>query len=689
MGIKIEALVADINKGGSAGMEVCGVNVKEKSNEMSVLSNDDNQAKVNKVCNAGTSPLPEAPVGENGQRRRSNINATARNDAEMLMQAPSLASAILKQTPASAMQMNTSGEGTSISSKAGQHAMDRVMNAGASKVPSPASAAQVDSAVNKNPPVVIQTSGGVVSVEVYGEEEEDVEEKDKKRGTVEVKSEPVEVELGADDPQGQAALVPSSNNADTADIALAPSANIALVPSANFADIALASSANLAEAPSANTASSEKRKESPASEADEVRLKKKKLLDVVLHKLSDTKSSAGGEESNKGSNNASKPSKLKRKATDTKRKAFDTNNKPADKAVKGGGDNLVNLQGRRESQSSTAAVAMDSASKTGKGVGDKNISLQGRRGSIPSTVMDRVMGAGASKPTKSKGENTSVKIASSTLMSDKGGATTDFSRRKSEPSSTMKTSLAAKKEPQASKLSNQGKKKQKNDLGSLKSKNVLASSSSMENLSQMPGLTITPNPNSTPQPHLISSNLPEPTNPTLPPVLLANAPALALASAGAAAKDLKPSVNCPSLALNKMGQSEVASQVGEVEIAQKAEEEEEKGCNYSLTCELCQKENKTLQSLYNHVIVHIRVELERKVKDLMEGFQCKVCDQVFKAKAPLLAHIGCKHGKVNDILKEKGYNVLPCLLATNGKSGEEMQANLVQIKKEKTKILAE
>ena len=69
--------------------------------------------------------------------------------------------------------------------------------------------------------------------------------------------------------------------------------------------------------------------------------------------------------------------------------------------------------------------------------------------------------------------------------------------------------------------------------------------------------------------------------------------------------------------------------------------------------------------------------------------KCKVCDQVFKAKAPLLTHIGCKHGKVNDILREKGYNVLPCLLATNGKSGEEMQANLVQIKKEKAKIFAE
>ena len=87
-------------------------------------------------------------------------------------------------------------------------------------------------------------------------------------------------------------------------------------------------------------------------------------------------------------------------------------------------------------------------------------------------------------------------------------------------------------------------------------------------------------------------------------------------------------------------------------------------CNYTLTCELCNKENKTLQSLYTHVIVHIRVELERTVQDLMEleGFQCKVCDKTFKAKCPLLAHIGCKHGKVNAVLREKGYSTLPCLL---------------------------
>ena len=192
------------------------------------------------------------------------------------------------------------------------------------------------------------------------------------------------------------------------------------------------------------------------------------------------------------------------------------------------------------------------------------------------------------------------------------------SRRKSEPSSTNKTKIQASKHS-----STQGKKQKKAnpaDLKSLNSNKVLASSGSMENL---PGLTITPSPKSTPQPHPVSSSLamailPEPIDPKPVPFFSANTPAPALSPTEATA------IDGPAPALNQIGQSEVASQVGEVDIPQKAEEEKEKGCNYSLTCELCQKEHKTLQSLYTHVIVHIRVELERKVKDLMEGFQCKV-----------------------------------------------------------------
>ena len=70
-------------------------------------------------------------------------------------------------------------------------------------------------------------------------------------------------------------------------------------------------------------------------------------------------------------------------------------------------------------------------------------------------------------------------------------------------------------------------------------------------------------------------------------------------------------------------------------------------------------------NLYHHVIVHIRVELERKVQLLMDwkelmGDQCMVCCKAFKDKTSLLYHIGCNHGEVNKILMGKGYKMLPC-----------------------------
>ena len=433
---------------------------------------------------------------------------------------------------------------------AAQQAMDRVMNAGA---PSAASALLLDTAGKETQPAIAPTLGGVVSVEVYGAEEE--EEEKEKRSTVEVKSEPEEVELG-----GAAAL--------SEDIA-------AVAPPVNNANIAVASSASVA--------SSEKRKESPASALpDEVKLKKKKLLDVVLQNLSEKKSAAGG----KGTNNVVKQSKLKRKASDSSSKASDTSGKAAIKAVK------------KE--------------------GDKAVSQKGKKGSISSTTGQQVKNGGVTKTIKSVGENTAVNIASPSLISNKvGGATSDAARRKSEPSSTSQTSLSAKGKVQVSKLSTQGKNKAKkadsSGLNSSQSKKVYAAGSSMENLNQMPGLTISPNPNNAA---------------LLQPTTSSNQPSLPVPSPGAptlAVVDLKLSDDSSAAISN---QTEAGSKVGEFEkIPQKVGVqvgEDEKGCNYSLICELCQKEHKTLQSLYTHVIVHIRLELERKVKDLMEGLQCKV-----------------------------------------------------------------
>merc|ERR1712098_826510 len=46
-------------------------------------------------------------------------------------------------------------------------------------------------------------------------------------------------------------------------------------------------------------------------------------------------------------------------------------------------------------------------------------------------------------------------------------------------------------------------------------------------------------------------------------------------------------------------------------------------------------------------------------------------------------HIGCKHGKINEILRQKGFRMLPCNLVNNPKQQDSMQKQLIKIKKEK------
>jgi hypothetical protein len=83
------------------------------------------------------------------------------------------------------------------------------------------------------------------------------------------------------------------------------------------------------------------------------------------------------------------------------------------------------------------------------------------------------------------------------------------------------------------------------------------------------------------------------------------------------------------------------------------------------------------------MITHFKLKLDKNFQDLMlDGQKCKVCAQVFKAKPQLLLHIGTKHGKINNILKEMGYMELPCMVAPNTAGSAEIQANLLSIKKE-------
>jgi len=108
------------------------------------------------------------------------------------------------------------------------------------------------------------------------------------------------------------------------------------------------------------------------------------------------------------------------------------------------------------------------------------------------------------------------------------------------------------------------------------------------------------------------------------------------------------------------------------------------GCNFSLECEVCKTQAKTLSTLYSHCASHFHKRVEEKHTDLMQGLKCLLCGFTFKSKYLLTNHIGCKHGKINDILVEKGYKVLPCPI--NGAKQDEIQRSMISIKKERLEV---
>jgi len=104
-------------------------------------------------------------------------------------------------------------------------------------------------------------------------------------------------------------------------------------------------------------------------------------------------------------------------------------------------------------------------------------------------------------------------------------------------------------------------------------------------------------------------------------------------------------------------------------------------CNYDLECEVCSQKQRSIQLLEQHCCRHFMKELQEQYATLMDGLRCTLCNNVFKQKHSLLLHIGCKHGKVNDILKQKGFAALPC--PVNATNNAAMQKQLIQIKKER------
>ena len=76
-------------------------------------------------------------------------------------------------------------------------------------------------------------------------------------------------------------------------------------------------------------------------------------------------------------------------------------------------------------------------------------------------------------------------------------------------------------------------------------------------------------------------------------------------------------------------------------------------------------------------------ELQEQYGSLMDGLKCTICHSIFKQKHSLVLHIGCKHGKINVILRKKGYGALPCPVAN---SSVVMQKQLEQVKQEKLEM---
>ena len=76
-------------------------------------------------------------------------------------------------------------------------------------------------------------------------------------------------------------------------------------------------------------------------------------------------------------------------------------------------------------------------------------------------------------------------------------------------------------------------------------------------------------------------------------------------------------------------------------------------CDHQV-CEVCDKTFASERQLEQHYCGHFMKDLTAQFQEMLPGLQCDLCGTVFKQKRTLLLHLGCKHGKINDLLEEKG-----------------------------------
>ena len=127
-------------------------------------------------------------------------------------------------------------------------------------------------------------------------------------------------------------------------------------------------------------------------------------------------------------------------------------------------------------------------------------------------------------------------------------------------------------------------------------------------------------------------------------------------------------------------QSQVKVVSGEEKVVTKEVE-----VNYELQCQVCEASCSTLSQLHQHCTNHFIRNIQTKFNQLIAegGKECLVCGFTAKSRTQVVTHLGCKHGKVNDVLQEMGFKTLPCPVAPNTQKDKEIQRKLVELKKER------
>ena len=109
-------------------------------------------------------------------------------------------------------------------------------------------------------------------------------------------------------------------------------------------------------------------------------------------------------------------------------------------------------------------------------------------------------------------------------------------------------------------------------------------------------------------------------------------------------------------------------------------------CNFDTKCEVCGKEVGSSVYMPVHVSGHFLEELKRRFHKFTNNLDCKLCGIGQGSIKALYRHIGVQHLKVNEILLEKGFRILPSAITYKQ---DEKQEHLMRIKKESNENFAD